>query len=82
MSYNKDWSDQPDCVIGGERIARFGVGDELVSIIEAGSNIYVTVGNLFRSQTVRVDSYKVAFQVCALIGKSAAKLPLGAWLVE
>lgn len=86
MSYQRSWSDQPEFLVEGHRIASFKAGEEHIEIVKVAGNLYLTAGNLFRSQTVSVDDYEVLLQVIeAIAGPLRAEkvtLPKGARLVQ
>lgn len=66
-TFAKHWTDQPDAVTEAEPLSRFflsGPGQS-VEVRQIGFNdgLFVTVGNLFGSQTIQVPDAKTAFQV-------------------
>lgn len=69
--YKKHWTDQPDAVTEAEPLSRFflsGPGQS-VEVRQIGYNdgLFVTVGNLFGSQTIKVPDAKTAFRVVGAI---------------
>jgi hypothetical protein len=50
-----DWSDQPKEIEEGERIAYFNTTGYLVGIYRTSRRHYVTIGNLFGSQTISTN---------------------------
>ncbi len=50
-----DWSDQPKEMEEGERIAYFNTTGYLVGIYRTSRRHYLTIGNLFGSQTISTN---------------------------
>ena len=61
----KDWDDQPDEVAGSVGLANISTQKGSLVIYRGTACHYVTVGNLFASQTVKVET---ADQVLVLLG--------------
>jgi hypothetical protein len=81
------WSDQPAVIENTIRLLHVHVGNGTVVAVyrePAGPLYYVTVGNLFHSQTVRCDTVDLAFVVVQLAsdGKTQRELPKGMAIVE
>lgn len=86
----KDWTDQPDELVGVKRIARFtimavqGIGALTACVYKQKCSYYLTIGNLFGSETIKTDDLeKVFFLVSrASYGFTSMRLPPGCEKLE
>jgi hypothetical protein len=84
MSYEeKQWEDQPDHVLSTPRLALVYVGDGFSAEIRHGpAGTYLTVGNLFGSQTVKPPDLVEAVRLLGRVDPDdVVKVPQ-AWLID
>jgi hypothetical protein len=87
--HEKSWTDQPNEVENCKIIGEFQIKDKVVQIrsipqdspVPMNSKYYVTIGNLFGSETILCATADLAlYLICNL--KKGLKLPDGCKLVE
>jgi len=89
-SHEKQWTDQPDCVLGCVIFLHIYVGDRGVEVRKDENNDcwYITVGNLFGSQTLRAANCEAVLRVVHWVGnkrlhsKAPVEVPSGCELVS
>jgi len=80
----RGWDDQPKLLERIPLVLHTSIEANVVEVRHGGGAFYyVTVGNLFGSQTIECDSADVAFGIIELVGKKkrSLSLPAGARLV-
>lgn len=88
VKFKKTWSDQPDVVEDAEPMCSFTVsqpvGTAVVEIrrVDYQSYRYVTVGNLFGSETFRADDDYAVYALLDAISKGGGTLPSGCEVVK
>lgn len=75
--YPKEWSDQPDCVLKAHPVVSFSTNKAIIEIRDAGRSLvggeqsyYVSVGNLFGSQTLSCPNIYHVWAVIKLTQQS------------
>lgn len=89
-SHEKQWTDQPDCVLGCVIYLNIYVGDRGVEVRKDENNDcwYLTAGNLFGSQTLRAANCETVLRAVHWIGNKRVRdktvwgVPAGCELVS
>lgn len=69
VTYPTIWSDQPKIVTSAKPILTINVETRIVEVRRQGGTFYVSLGNLFGSQTVKTDYIDKAFHLVELAAK-------------
>ena len=82
MTYKKGWDDQPDIVRTAKPLFKTNFGSMVVELRKEGAKFYVSIGNLFGSQTLFTEDLEMAFKLLEIAkeGKQVG-LPEGVTLL-
>jgi hypothetical protein len=80
MTSKKTWTDQPDVVTTCDMLGTVRVKDQCVELrkVHGSSEVYLTVGNLFGSQTIYVPTERCALEILISISNGKRELPVSA----
>lgn len=85
--FKKNWQDQPDVVTSMRPLAgTFTVstvhGPKIVEVRESALGRFVSMGNLFGSETLRCPDDRSVYALLAELGKDNPALPVGCEVVS
>lgn len=79
-----NWDDQPAVLLDAQRVANFSIGRYLVEVRRKGETYYITVGDLFGSQSLEVLETDAIFKLLEAVasGRSGQTVPDGLILMD